>query len=151
MNEAWRKRMIFGLLVVAVIWGYFSLFDHKTETAPVGPQAEPLAGDPAPSAVAAKSKITDSLLATYHLAAWGSDPFNRDPLAISVNLTGETPTLHLLGILYRQTGAQALINGRVIGEGDIVEGYRVMSINRENVIVQSAGRTVVLRVGKEAS
>jgi hypothetical protein len=151
MNETWRKRMIFGLLVIVVIWGYFSLFDRHDGTAPATQPTEPMVGGPAAPATTAKTEITDSLLAMYHLAAWGNDPFNRNPLHVSTVLTGDTPTLHLLGILYRQTGAQALINGRVIGEGDIVEGYRVMSINRENVIVQSDGRTVVLRVGKEAS
>lgn len=151
MNETWRKRMIFGLLVVTLIWGYFALFGRPDKTASVIPTAELPTGYAVAQGTVSRVNISDSLLTAYRLAAWGHDPFNRNPLSTAADLPADTPALHLLGILYRQTGAQALINGRIASEGDIIDGYRIMSINRENVVMQSGGRTVVLRVGKEAS
>ncbi len=150
MNETWRKRIIFGLLVVTVIWGYFALIAPQDKTTPVTPP-EATATAPAQLATMSKPEISDSLMAIYRLSIWGDDPFYRDPTPTTTVSTENVPTLHLLGILYRQTGAQVLINGRIAGEGDIVDGYRIVSINRENVTLQSGDRTVVLRVGKETS
>jgi len=150
MNETWRKRSIFGLLVVTIIWGYFALIAPKDKTAPVTPP-DATSTTPAPPATVSKPEISDSLMAAFRLLTWGKDPFFRDPTP-STNVSPENvPALHLLGILYRRTGAQVLINGRIAAEGDIVDGYRIVSINRENVTLQSGNRTVVLRVGKETS
>jgi hypothetical protein len=151
MNETWRKRLIFGVLVVTLVWGYFALVRHPEELPPTISGDEMPAGDPAGPATISPPAVSDSLLTWYRQAAWGCDPFNRDRLPAENGPVRDLPALHLLGILYRQTGAQALINGKTAGVGDTVDGYRIMSITRENVIVQSDRRTVVLRVGKEAS
>ncbi|MDD4051191.1 MAG: hypothetical protein PHR28_04735, partial [candidate division Zixibacteria bacterium] len=131
MNETWRKRCIFGLLVVTVIWGYFALIAPKDETTLVTPPEAAVTTPVQPVAIA-KPEISDSLIAIYRLSVWGNDPFYRDPSPVIADPTKNVPALHLLGILYRQTGAQALINGRIAKEGDIVDGYRIVSINREN-------------------
>jgi hypothetical protein len=149
MSETWRKRIIFGVLVVTAIWGYFALVAPRDKTLPAAPPETAMA--PAPSTAFGKPEITDSLISAYRISAWGGDPFYRNPVQTTSGAVNRAPALRLLGILYRQTGAKVLINGRIVGEGEIVDGYRVVSIDRENVTLQSGDRTVVLRVGKESS
>jgi hypothetical protein len=151
MSESWRKRVIFGVLVVTLVWGYFALVKPRVEIPVATTESDATVGGPAEPAAVSPPAVSDSLLARYGQAAWGGDPFNRDPFPTTNGPIQDLPSLHLLGILYRQTGAQALINGRIAGVGDVIDGYRIMSITRENVTVQSDRRTVVLRVGKEAS
>lgn len=148
MNETWRKRLIFAVLVVTTIWGYFSITGRKGPTVPASSPGLAEVTTPLPPAAEAS---WDSLLATYRLRPWGSDPFYRTRMTPTAPPTNDAVTLHLLGILYREVGAQALINGRIAKEGDIVDGYRVTAITRDFVTVQGAGRTIELRVAKEAS
>lgn len=151
MTETWRKRLVFGVLVVSLVWGYFELIPHGDKTPAATSGYDALPADPAAPTAAPPPAITDSLLAQYGRAAWGDDPFNRDLVSTAGIRPRDIPSLHLLGILYRQTGAQALINGRITGVGDIIEGYRIISITPDDVTVQSPQRTMVLRVGKESS
>ncbi len=149
MNETWRKRLIFALLVVTAIWGYFSITGRKARTVPVSSPALTEVTTPPPATEA--EPFWDTLVANYRLRPWGNDPFYRTRLTPTTTPANDAVALRLLGILYREVGAQALINGRIIKEGDIVDGYRVTAITRDFVTMQGAGRTIELRVAKEAS
>jgi len=60
--------------------------------------------------------------------------------------TGRQPTLILNGILCSQDEDLALINGRVVKEGEKIEGAVVRSISEESVVLEFGGKRIILRV-----
>ncbi len=57
------------------------------------------------------------------------------------------PSLKLQGVSYRKTGgSSALINGRIVGEGDEVEGVTIAKIESQSVTLEFSGQQKVLRL-----
>ncbi|MDB6130850.1 MAG: hypothetical protein JWM04_1957 [Verrucomicrobiales bacterium] len=54
--------------------------------------------------------------------------------------------LKLQGIFYRQNNPSALINNRTVMKGSVIEGSKVVGIERESVILEKGGTTNVLRM-----
>jgi hypothetical protein len=54
--------------------------------------------------------------------------------------------LKLRGIFIRKTNPLALINGRTVGEGDLVRGIRVTKIESDRVTVEWNGKVKELRM-----
>lgn len=160
MTERTRKTMVFGLLIAACIWGYANLSGRKTNhpappaEASTGEMADPGgAADPLGSATRPAEHVSDEVAAAYDAKPWGKNPFYRgqQPTAASP-LIQETPAaLHLLGILYRDVGAQALISGRIVAVGDTVLGYKITAITPDYVAVDNGVTNMKLRVKKEST
>jgi hypothetical protein len=55
-----------------------------------------------------------------------------------------TGKLELEGIVYSETHPTALINGHVVAPGGYVEGYTVVSIERDRVELENEGGRIVL-------
>ena len=58
----------------------------------------------------------------------------------------ELPSLHLRGIVWSRKLAIALINDALVLAGDEVAGWRIVSIERDKVILEIAGRRQALRI-----
>lgn len=56
------------------------------------------------------------------------------------------PRFLLNGIMYLDEGPQAIINGAVVKEGDVVNGAAVVKINRNNVLMKFKDEEIVLRL-----
>ena len=155
--------MVFGLLIVACIWGYANLTGrkaHKTqENVPV--QTDPGIDVPGPADVdrgaeiPKNDRVSADVAASYDAKPWGRNPFyRRAPQVKAPTVTGEQREqleFQLSGILYRETGAQAFINGRVVAVGDTILGYRVTAITPDYVAVDNGATRRTLRVKKESS
>lgn len=66
---------------------------------------------------------------------------------VSKLLTSEskpTPKLALTGIIFEQASPCALINDRIVKEGDVVEGARVIRISSNEVSLEFEGRPIRL-------
>ena len=63
---------------------------------------------------------------------WGRNPF---VLSQHVTESGVSDALFLSGIAWDNVRPQAVINGRIVGVGDTVEGSRVVEIKRDLVIL----------------
>jgi hypothetical protein len=77
-------------------------------------------------------------------------PFLAQP-AIKTNLPPaepviQFPQLKLNGIFYRPSNPSAIINGRLINKGDIIEGAKIISIDRNAVTVEFSNQTRILRM-----
>lgn len=55
-------------------------------------------------------------------------------------------TIELGGIAWSETGPFALINGRVVGPGEKVGGFRVIRIEPKQVEIEAGGETIYLRL-----
>lgn len=150
MSEKTRKTLVFGLLIASLIWAYFSFSGRKSSNPrPAQPQAT-VAG-PAGVESLPPADLSQQTVAEYEKKSWGKDPFYHRHKSEPPHAAPDKVKLHLLGILYREVDAQALINGRVVREGDTLAGYRIVNIERDHVKISDGKKTVILRVEKERS
>jgi hypothetical protein len=95
-----------------------------------------------------------SLVLTCSVVA-ASDPTKPD-VAMAVSASSTTGTVvtdassrFKLGLIKNVQGQQmALINGQSVKQGDEIEGYRVLSINRQQVVLQQANERLTLSLFK---
>ncbi len=92
--------------------------------------------------------------------SWSRDPFTRlfkEPTPVPPPLlsaapsptptpapTKETPSQFRVGAILYGTTPVALINGVICKEGDVIGGHRVQRIERESVVLEIQGTTLVL-------
>lgn len=158
MTDKARQKSLFVLLILVGIWGYFNVFgsDDKKDAAKAKPQSVSAVA-PLPSAAVSMSEkpvveVDRDYLERCRQRPWGHDPFyNGYNPNRPVEVSAEEVNLHLLGILYREVNAQALINGQVVKKGDIVDGFEIMEISKDYVAVKDGNKTIHLRVKKESS
>lgn len=154
MNEKLRKSIVFGIFIAAVIWGFFTSFGGDNKEARRSPSDRPAKSTPAVRPeIPEPAPLADSVYALYEAKPWGKDPFYH-AYGVATDAGQAVPEkirLHLLGILYREVNARALINGRVVKTGDEIAGYRVTTIARDYVALRNDRGTVTLRIKKESS
>ncbi len=80
------------------------------------------------------------------------NPFER-PRELRAHAVGnEAPTLmakgalELRGVLIAGSGSQANINGRIMALGEVLDGYRLVSVSTEEVQLRRDGEKIVLRL-----
>lgn len=76
-------------------------------------------------------------------------PTNASVSSISTNqpiavASSEPPPLKLQGIFYRPSNPTAMINGKTVAVGEIVQGANVLKIERQQVTLERNGKTEVL-------
>jgi hypothetical protein len=74
---------------------------------------------------------------------WGTDPFVRDWM-----LSAEIKDLKLKAITQSGTKAYALINDQILEVGEIIAGKRIVSIEKDKVILEQGDRTFTLLLGQ---
>lgn len=148
--------VVYGILILAIIWGYYNLSERKPVV--YSGQGTP-AAQPPTSVVSTNDPPFDALPADVNghgsNSNWGKDPFyHRRGRATAVVSTGhsakvERAALHLMGIMFREQGAKALINGQVVSIGDTIAGHTITEIAPAQVSAAYNNRTIILRVGRE--
>lgn len=76
-----------------------------------------------------------------------TEPVERqDTTAVRVLTTGGA-TLKLEGIVWSETRPLAVLNGRIAGAGEVVDGFTILSVQQESIEVRYQGETfeIVLR------
>lgn len=81
----------------------------------------------------------------------------RDPFAPLIRGKGETEEVpvakafgqfRLEGIIYDPGGSLAVINGKVLREGDVITGYKVRQIQKTSVSLSKEGESFTLNLKK---
>ncbi len=149
MTESTRKKVIIGVLVVAVIWGYSNLKpnsdskpaakrDTKTVVQPQAPAA--LQKVAVPKLVRVEQKAKES---------WGEDPFRverkHDRTSRKAN---KALKWTLSGILYNSHSPIAIINKQQVKNGDTVDDARVVRIDKKAVTLEHNGKQMTITVTK---
>jgi len=148
MNEKLRKALVYSLFGASIIWGVCNIFDNKKETATELPQtiqpdsseALPLTGR---TVINVEARRGDR---------WGSDPFQ----AWRRKRTGTADTDEnqqsagwvLTGIMYIPDNPLAYINWKSVRVGDMVDGARVISIDRKAVTLEQNGSRFTISISK---
>jgi hypothetical protein len=153
MNEGTRKKLVYGLLVAAIIFGAYNFVQPRRKPAlTLGDTA--LNTTTGAGAATVQGKTID--VAAKEAESWGRDPFRAGAspsqvpkLAHKVESTAAPlPTWRLSGIIFNTHQPLALINGRMVGVGDKVDEARVSKIEQTKVTIIYNGAPIDLRVSK---
>lgn len=147
MKEKTRKTIIFSLLPLAVLWAIFNMTDSKKQTkTPISNEIR--TGKPEAAAIESAKIDTEK----YISLPWGKDPFYRirenGPLPPSPT---KKPRWHLAGILFGEANPYAVVNNAIVTEGDMVDGARVVLIDKSTVTLEKDGFEIKLKVAKDKS
>lgn len=146
MNAKSRQKIIYALLIFAVIFAAFNFLGGNKEKTP--------AGNDDPHAVDTAAPIPGANVdyAYYDSLPWMADPFFRNqelivdipPLTLSD--TGYT----LNGILFDESNPTAVINGKIVRRGDNINNARVINIDKNQVTLETQNKmNIKLSLAKE--
>lgn len=156
MTEQRRKQMMYGILVVAVIWGAWNLMTPRKI---ILQPATPAATEMTAPVTAASAQVSFDVEAKRK-EAWGRDPFSGSisRTAESRSASGQkskTTTTKsnrqgwsLTGIIDNGTTPFAFINGKMVKVGDLIDQARVVKIEKQTVTLSINGSHVALKVTK---
>ena len=71
------------------------------------------------------------------------NPFRADHFSDMVKITGNTD---LKGITWDSAKPFAIIGNKVVMEGDSIDGKKVIKINKDSVVLEEAGREIILKL-----
>ncbi len=150
----WWKTSLIPIGATMVLALVICLLVYKT----LRPPQVIVAGDEETNAVPALA--TSQSDQDANAAQASSEPasvVSENPPIVSADVTNEVvvsetvnaakvqfPELKLQGIMFRQTGSTARINGKTYSRGDSVEGATITAISQSNVTLEFGGETRVL-------
>jgi len=71
------------------------------------------------------------------------NPFRADHFSDMVKIAGNTD---LKGITWDSAKPFAIIGNKVVIEGDSIDGKKVIKINKDSVVLEEAGREIILKL-----
>jgi hypothetical protein len=149
-----REKTYVLVFVVTLIWGgwhYRHLLDEKSEP----PLSELLTVD-SQAGTATQKPATTAAGATiirqdpFQAAPWSGDPFHRTWRGVKAVAKTKQSTnpgaLHLSSIVVRPDATYAVINGKIVREGEFIAGRTVTRIQKSLVVLDDRGVEVTLRL-----
>ena len=147
-----REKTYVLVFVLTFIWGgwnYRHLLDDKGE-----PPLSGLSSVNSQTSVALQGPVTTSTSPhnvrdlDFQAAPWSNDPFHRAWRGVSMVVKTEPGTspsaLHLSSIVVRPDATYAVINGKIVREGETVAGRTVTRIGESHVVLNDRGVEVTL-------
>jgi hypothetical protein len=145
MTEKRRKQIVYSIFVIAVTWAIFN-FPHQKKK-PIQSES-PQISEGAPVVAAAVAELpTRPELAVPD--QWGRDPFARSGGRVTSEPSEVNPSFRVAAISMGGGKAMAVINGKMIGQGETIQGWRVKAISNAGVVLESNGRKITLTIGGE--
>lgn len=104
---------------------------------------------PAVVAPIALPKVAPSIIKEAKMPVAESGDWIRCPFSGKVYTTveGKSISLKLSGILWDDLKPQALINNSIVQQGDFIGDYKVIKINKDNVLVSDGNKDFALTIG----
>jgi len=147
MNEQLRKKIVYGVLVLAIIWGIYNFLpkDKENQNGIISPVVAP-AVMPVASQMPPVEKAID--VAEMKNKNWGDDPFRSMEKKTGTHDTVGKPRWRLSGIVYNSFKPLAIINGKSVAVGDKLGNASIVEIKKESVVMEQSGTRVTLKVSK---
>jgi hypothetical protein len=152
-----RERLYIGIFGVALLWGgwsYRHLLAGKDATpAAPRPQAAVVAVAVPESAAPQRARLvakTDSTVIVKPVPPWSTDPFTRswrnaNRAAVSKPKAARPKSpLSVTAIVVRPQARYAVINGKIVREGQSIAGRKIVKIEEAGVTVIDNGVEVTL-------
>jgi hypothetical protein len=158
-NLSSRERLYIGIFGVALLWGgwnYRHLFTSEDAAPPAPrPQAAVVAQTTPKTVAPQRARLvarTDSGAAVQPVPPWSKDPFYRSwrnanrAAASKPRATRPSTPLSVTAIVVRPQARYAVINGKIIREGQSIAGRKVLKIEESGVTVMENGVEVTLNL-----
>ncbi len=146
MNEQKRKKLVYGLLALAIIWGIYNFLPKtKPGTAIGSDHLDPTAIQIVTQTNAVEKSIN---IAEMKSKSWGNNPFRATKNYAGTPEKTEDVLWRLSGILYNSSKPLAIINGKSVAVGSKLGSATVIAIKKKSVVLEFSGTHVTLRVSK---
>lgn len=145
MTESMRKKLVYGISALAVLWAVFNLPGRQRENLGSSDQST----SQQPLVASEVNRVPDKLIDIefYEDLDWGPDPFRMRAKA-KVKKPEVLTTWDLTGIVYAPGHPLAVINKTTVGVGDMVDNAKVVEIDRKQVTLDYRGSQIILTVSK---
>ena len=143
------QKILFIVLAIVLAYAIFDFLTHKDTYLGFysGQRNETVMADSA--AQNAQRDTVGDLLKTNLTKIWGDDPFfikeKKKPKRYKRTVRKEV-NFKLRAISFRPEGSVALINSRIVKAGDIIEGYKVIKISENTVVLWNGRNRKVLKL-----
>ena len=157
------KILIVLLIIVASFYVYMTFFSNPTKSFMPGDSFSigkpPISADvKSPSRGDISSNVDDlssddTAPVKKYDGDWGDrDPFFREvkkQITVEQKQAEETLNLVLNGVQWVNGGAIAVINNEIYWEGDVVEGKKIVKVEKDCVVLREGNKEFILRLGGE--
>ncbi|MBD3218354.1 MAG: hypothetical protein GF310_08760 [candidate division Zixibacteria bacterium] len=143
MTEKKRKKIVYGIFVIAVIWGIFNFPFGRRQNDNVSPEDRPYPeeGEIQKALVSGQGSISNP----DFTADWGDDPFAQKTAKPQPSSKGST-NLSLSAISKSGDDFWALINGKALTKGDQINGWKLIEIAKTSARLSKDGKTIILNI-----
>lgn len=144
MLESRRKKVIYALLVAAIIYGLANIPGGSDKW-----QTEELIDTSTPTEGVPSSLVTQTINIEYYSSLpWGSDPFYRVYSELENSPPRQQPVSRwtLNGVIINDRATVAVINKTIVRIGDNVNGARVIDIQKDKVTLEQDGTEFAIHI-----
>jgi hypothetical protein len=147
METKKRQKFVYTISIIVAIWGLYNF---------LGDSKKPSKPTPVPDIMSQKTVVTSKAIKPANLdeysdLEWGKDPFYWSRKETVKKETKKTASLGwtLGGILYNDQNPTAVINKKIVRHGDIVNGARVIKIEKKDVTLEKDRVQFTLNIEKD--
>ncbi len=140
MTEKKRKRIVYAIFVIAVIWGLFNFPFGRSRPEYIYQEDEEY--DQVEEAL--NSVHTQNVNVDLQ-GEWGGDPFARK-ISRSSQTSGPAHNFKLTAVSESNGEYWALINGKILSQGDSISGWKLIKITRDHAVLSANGNTITLNI-----
>jgi len=141
MTEKMRKKIIYGIFIVAIIWGIMNNpLNRKKRDYDAG------SDNPEHTTITSLASTGIGTQANLDLDdQWGDDPFVQSYKTKSY-ASNDSPRLNLTAISESGGEYWALINGQILAQGDAFRGWTVTKVTQKKAYLKKDGKTISLTI-----
>jgi hypothetical protein len=139
MTEKNRKKIVYSVFVLAVVWALFNLpFGKKTESdfSGIAEQSE---------MITSLNTISDNQDKLDLNQDWGADPFAIKKTT-GKQVVRNTVNFKLTAISESNGTYWALINGKILSVGDNIDGWKLVEVSQTRAILSKNKETIRLKI-----
>lgn len=141
MTEKKRKKIVYGIFILAIIWGIMNNPFGRKDSA-----YDASADNPEQATIASLATAGIGTQANLDLNdQWGNDPFVQSSKTKSY-ANNNSPRFNLTAISESGGEYWALINGQILSQGETVRGWTVTKVTNRKAYLKKDGKTVSLTI-----
>ena len=146
-----RLLLLLGILVIGYVAMTFMGKSTDTPTIIITQNEDKDEADPRAIISSINQQVPEILMDPIETSpAWGHDIFgdSKPKLAAGSTNTNKVEKFKLTGIMYSQNQTKAIINDKVYYEGMLLDGFLIIAIENESVLISEGKGILTIKMGK---
>jgi hypothetical protein len=146
-----RLLLLLGILVIGYVAMTFMGKSTDTPTIIITQNEDKAEADPRAIISSINQQVPEILMDPIETSpAWGHDIFgdSKPKLAAGSTNTNKVEKFKLTGIMYSQNQTKAIINDKVYYEGMLLDGFLIIAIENESVLISEGKGILTIKMGK---